>query len=99
MEALDSPFPNIADEEGLRADCARVRALGMTGKAAKHASQVAAIVQSFTPSEKELERARAIVALYRADPTRPLVHEGKLVELPTAKRMARVAGLTLEGDA
>lgn len=92
IEAIDSPFPHVQDEEGLRLDCARVRALGMTGKAAKHASQVAAIRAAFTPSVRELERARAIVALFRADPTRPLVYEGRLVELPTVKRMQRLVG-------
>ena len=92
VEALDSPYPNVADIDGLRADCARVRALGFSGKAAKHASQVEAIRAAFTPSEAELARARAIVALYREDPTRPLVYEGKLVELPTVKRMQRIVG-------
>lgn len=92
IEALDSPFPDVQDAEGLRLNCMRTRALGMTGKAAKHASQVPAIVAAFTPSERELERARAIVSLFRADPTRPLVYEGKLVELPTVKRMQRMVG-------
>jgi (S)-citramalyl-CoA lyase len=92
IEALDSPFPDVADIEGLRADCARVRALGFAGKAAKHASQVETIRAAFTPGEQEIARARAIVALYEADPTRPLVFEGKLVELPTVKRMQRIAG-------
>ena len=92
IEALDSPFPDVQDAEGLRLNCLRARALGMTGKAAKHAIQVAAIVAAFTPGERELERARAIVSLFHADPTRPLVYEGKLVELPTVKRMQRLVG-------
>ena len=91
VEVIDSPYPDVADVDGLRENCARVRALGMTGKAAKHASQVATILGAFTPSAAEVARAKAIVALYEADPTRPLVHEGKLVELPTVKRMQRIA--------
>lgn len=91
IEALDSPFPGVDDLEGLRAACARVKALGMTGKAAKHASQVAAIREAFTPTRAEIERAREIVARFRKDPTRPLVHEGKLVELPAIKRLERLA--------
>lgn len=93
IEVVDSPFPDVADLDGLRASCARARALGMTGKAAKHASQVATIREAFSPSAKDIERARAIVAMYEADPTRPLVYEGRLVELPTVKRMQRIAGL------
>jgi len=92
LECLDSPYADIADVEGLRASCERIKALGMTGRAAKHASQVAAINAAFTPSAAEMDRARRIVEAFRADPTRPLVFDGKLVELPTIKRMEKVVG-------
>jgi hypothetical protein len=29
--------------------------------------------------------------MFREDPTRPLVHEGKLVELPSIRRLERLA--------
>ncbi|HYC35065.1 MAG TPA: CoA ester lyase [Usitatibacter sp.] len=93
IEAIDSPFPDVGDLDALRADCARIKALGMTGKAAKHASQVATIREAFTPTAAEVDRARRIVAQFRADPTRPLVFEGKLVELPTIKKLERIADL------
>jgi citrate lyase beta subunit len=92
IECLDSPFPDVNDAEGLAQSCARVKALGMTGKCAKHASQVAGINAAFTPSAAELDRARRIVAAFEADPTRPLVFDGKLVELPTVKRLERLVG-------
>jgi len=93
IEVIDSPFAGVEDLEGLRAACAQVKALGMNGKAAKHASQVATIREAFTPTRSEIERARAIVAKFQADPTRPLLHEGKLVELPAIKRLERLAAL------
>ena len=93
IEAIDSPYADVADLEGLRASCARVKAMGMTGRCAKHASQVATILAAFTATEDEVRRAREIVARFRADPTRPLVYEGKLVELPAIKRLERIAGL------
>jgi citrate lyase beta subunit len=93
IEVLDSPFPDVEDLVALRADCERVKALGMTGKAAKHARQVATIRDSFTPGAVELARARRIVELFNEDPTRPLVYEGKLVELPTIRRLQRLAEL------
>ena len=92
IPVIDSPYPDVADAQGLQADCARVKALGMGGKAAKHASQVAAIREAFTPTAAEVARARAILAMFEADPTRPLVYEGKLVEQPTVKRLRRIAG-------
>jgi citrate lyase beta subunit len=93
IEVIDSPYPDVNDDAGLRAACEQVKALGMTGKAAKHARQVATIRGAFTPTRGEIERARAIVALFRADPTQPLVFEGKLVELPSIKRLERIADL------
>ncbi|QJR12035.1 Citrate lyase subunit beta [Usitatibacter rugosus] len=93
LEVLDSPFPDVDDLAALLENCSRVRALGMTGKAAKHASQVKTILNAFTPTPGEIAKARKIVAMFREDPTRPLVYEGKLVELPTIKRMERLAAL------
>ena len=49
VKVLDSPFPDVADLAGLAHDCQRVKALGFTGKAAKHASQIATIRAAFTP--------------------------------------------------
>lgn len=90
IECLDSPFPDVNDTEGLAKSCAQAKALGMAGKCAKHASQVAGINTAFTAEAAELDRARRIVAAFQVDPTRPLVFEGKLVELPTIKRLERL---------
>lgn len=91
VPVIDSPYADVPDLDGLRDSCARVKALGMAGRCAKHASQVATILASFTPTEHEIQRARAIVALFHEDPIRPLVYEGKLIELPAIKRLERIA--------
>lgn len=93
IEVIDSPFADVNDLEGLGADCARIKALGMAGKCAKHATQVATIREAFTPTAAEIERARRIVALFRADPARPLIFDGKLIELPAIKRLERLAAM------
>jgi (S)-citramalyl-CoA lyase len=94
IEVLDSPYPELDNEAGLREACEKAKALGMTGKAAKHASQVATIRDAFTPTDAEIARARRIIEQFRADPTRPLVYEGKLVELPAVKKLERIAAFT-----
>jgi (S)-citramalyl-CoA lyase len=91
IEALDSPFPEVNNLQGLRDAAERAQSLGMVGKAVKHASQIAAITDIFTPQSRDIERARKILELFAADPTKPLVFEGKLIELPTIKRLRRVA--------
>lgn len=91
IEALDSPFPEVDNLNGLRASAEQAKSLGMVGKAAKHASQIPAITDIFTPQSREIDRARKILELFAVDPTKSLVFEGKLIELPTIKRLRRVA--------
>lgn len=99
IPVIDSPYGDIADLPGLRESCERVKALGMAGRCAKHASQVAVIRESFTPTAGEIRKARDIVAQFSQDPTRPLVHDGKLIELPAIKRLERIAALAIDPGA
>ncbi len=99
IEVLDSPFPQLDDLRGLRAAAERAKALGMTGKAAKHASQIPVLAEVFTPTAEEIARARAILDLFDADPTQPLVVDGRLIELPTIKRYRRIRDARPAGTA
>ncbi len=90
IDVIDSPYPVIADLDGLRAACLQAQRLGMAGKTAKHATQVDTIRSSFTPHADEVARAREILLRFEADPTAPLVFEGQLIELPTIKRLQRL---------
>lgn len=94
IDVLDSPFPELNNLEGLRLSAEQAKALGMTGKAAKDICQVRTITGVFTPSSREVERARTILEKFDADPTTPLIYEGKLVELPTIKRLKRIGTFT-----
>jgi (S)-citramalyl-CoA lyase len=91
IEALDSPFPEVENLAGLRASAEQAKSLGMVGKTAKHASQIQAITDIFTPRPTEIERARKILELFAVDPAKPLVFEGKLIELPTIRRLRCIA--------
>jgi len=90
IEALDSPFPDVDNLDGLRVSAEQAKSLGMVGKAAKHAAQIPIITEIFTPQSAEIERARRILELFDTDPNKPLVFEGKLIELPTIKRLRRI---------
>ena len=98
VQVLDSPYPDIADTSGLQRSCALARTLGMSGKVAKQATQIASINACFTATPDEIRRARDIVAAFAAEPTRALVVDGKLVELPSIKRLQRVALLKLPDE-
>jgi citrate lyase beta subunit len=91
IEALDSPFPDVNNVSRLRVSAEKAKSLGMTGKAAKNMEQVAVITEVFTPTSGEIKRAHKILELFDSDPTKPVVFEGKLIELPTIKRLRRIS--------
>jgi malyl-CoA/(S)-citramalyl-CoA lyase len=62
LRPLDGPFGDFSDPDGYRAAAKRGAALGCEGKWAIHPSQVALANEEFSPSEKEVERARRILA-------------------------------------
>lgn len=91
IQVLDSPYLVVDDLEGLRASAAQARSLGMTGKTAKQLGQVPHINAAFSATAAEIDFARRAVLAYDADPTRPLIVDGKLLELPTVLRLQRIA--------
>jgi len=62
LRPIDGPFGDFSDAEGYKAAARRAAALGCEGKWAIHPSQVALANESFTPSPKEVARARRILA-------------------------------------
>lgn len=64
--AIDGPYLGIKLDEGFTAAAARARDMGFDGKWAIHPAQVAALNELFTPSEDEVEHARAVIAALEA---------------------------------
>jgi citrate lyase subunit beta/citryl-CoA lyase len=62
LQAIDGPYLGVEVDEGFRAAAGRARDLGFDGKWAIHPAQVAALNELFTPTLREVDRARAIVA-------------------------------------
>jgi (3S)-malyl-CoA thioesterase len=60
--ALDGVFNDLNDAEGLAAECAEGRAMGFDGKTLIHPNQIAIANHIWSPSDAELEEARALVA-------------------------------------
>jgi (S)-citramalyl-CoA lyase len=60
--AIDSPFFNVKDHDGLTQETAQAVALGFAGKAAIHPNQIAPINAALTPSPEDVAKARAILA-------------------------------------
>ena len=62
LRPVDGPFGDFSDAEGYRAAAMRAAALGCEGKWAIHPSQIALANAAMGPGEKEVERARRILA-------------------------------------
>jgi citrate lyase subunit beta/citryl-CoA lyase len=62
LQAIDGPYLGVAPDANFLAGATRARDAGFDGKWAIHPSQVAVLNELFTPTEAELEQARAVIA-------------------------------------
>ncbi|WP_327092804.1 CoA ester lyase [Nonomuraea sp. NBC_01738] len=90
-----SVYPDVRDEEGLLASCARGRAMGLFGRTAIHPRQVPVIRRAFRPSEEEAARAREVVeAAEAAGETGAIaLPDGRFVDAPVLARARRTLSL------
>ena len=61
LQAVDGPHLGVHVDEGFSAATQRARDLGFDGKWAIHPRQVEALNEAFTPTDDELEHARAVL--------------------------------------
>lgn len=62
VDAIDTPFTDINDYDGLAKDTAKAKSLGLTGKAAINPRQIETIHSVFAPTEAELNYALQVLA-------------------------------------
>jgi citrate lyase subunit beta/citryl-CoA lyase len=80
---LDTIQPNFRDAEALVAEVRNSRRDGFAGKFAIHPDQVEAINAGFRPDEKEIAKARAIVAAFKSsDGVGTIQIDGQMVDKP-----------------
>ena len=63
--AIDAPYGNFKDPEGLRRYAALACALGYDGKWAIHPDQIDIINQVFSPSREDIARAKKVLAAHK----------------------------------
>ena len=64
IQAIDSVYGDVADEDGLRAWGVRSRALGFQGMGCVHPRQVPVVHDAYSPSEEEVNKALRIVQAF-----------------------------------
>jgi citrate lyase subunit beta / citryl-CoA lyase len=99
VQAIDSVYGDVGDDEGLLAWGIRSRAMGFAGMGCVHPRQVAIIHRAFAPSPDEIDRALRIVAAFRDAEARGLavVSLGsKMIDPPVVARARRLVERAVE---
>lgn len=94
VPALDTPWPDPRDPEGLRWEAATAAADGFAGKLCIHPSQIAAVAEVFSPDAARLDWARRVVAGFAANPGAGVFAlDGKMIDRPHLRLAERLLAL------
>jgi citrate lyase subunit beta/citryl-CoA lyase len=87
LAAIETVYVDFRNAEGLRRDTRDARRDGFTGRLAIHPAQVPIINEVFTPTAEEIEKAKAVVAAFAAQPDAGAVGiDGKMYDRPHLTR-------------
>ncbi len=89
IATIDSPFFAIDNPTQLTAESAGARAMGFTGKAAIHPSQIAIINDAFRPTEEEKQLASRIL---ESVPDGVGMLDGKMIDIAMVRWARRLSG-------
>lgn len=93
VDAIDVPWLDLDDPDGMVHEAQLVRDLGFSGKGAIHPKQIEAINGVFTPDEASVTRARRVLDEFKAADTGLVVIDGKLIEKPVLREMERIIAI------
>jgi len=91
LSAIETVYVDFRNSEGLRLDTQDARRDGFTGRLAIHPAQVPIINEVFTPTAEQIEKAKAVVAAFAAQPGAGAVGiDGKMYDRPHLARAQRL---------
>lgn len=94
---LASAYVNVADLDGLDADCRRQRTLGFLGRSCIHPRQVDVVRSAFAPTDADVEWATAVLASARtmgeAGSGVATLADGSFVDAPVVRQAETVVAL------
>lgn len=93
VESIDTPFTDLEDMEGLRADTLFAKGLGFDGKASISPRHCGIIKEIFRPKEEEVAHARRVIEAVKAaeEAGKGVVSmDGKMIDKPIVLRALRV---------
>lgn len=97
VPAIETIYPALKDEEGLKAYASRGRRDGFSGMLAIHPAQIPLINLAFTPSAEELDWARRVISAFSGNPQRGVLSlDGQMLDAPHLARAKNI--LNAGGD-
>ena len=93
IDAIDVPWLDLEDPEGLRREAGLARDLGFSGKGAIHPRQIPIINEVFTPGAARIAHAKRVLAAFEEAGAGLVVVDGKLIEKPVLREMHRILSI------
>ena len=96
IDALDTVYSNLNDMEAFRAEVEFIKTLGFDGKSIINPRQIEVVNEVFAPKEKDIQKARTILAAIREAEARcsgVVAVNGKMVDRPVVIRAQRTIEL------
>ena len=100
IEAYDTPFTDVRDNEGLKIDAEFAKGLGFSGKACISPLHVDIINEAFSPSEKEIEYALKVLEIIEEAKQQgkgAVSLYGKMIDAPIVARARQTIEAAKEG--
>lgn len=88
--AVDVPYIDMGNPEGLEEECRRAKALGFHAKAAIHPAQIETVRRIMQPSSEELAEAREAIEIFEAAGGKAVRHNGRMLEAPIMQRYRNI---------
>jgi len=92
-----SVYPHVHDLDGLRTSCLAGRDLGFVGRTAIHPRQLPVIVEAFTPTSEEVERAQRLLDAVPADGGVTVLADGRMADPAMIGRAREIVALRASG--
>lgn len=90
IDAIDVPYLDLNDIEGMKREALLARDLGFSGKGSIHPKQIPALNEVFSPDAATVAYARRVVAAFAEADTGLVLLDGKLIERPVLRDMHRI---------
>ena len=96
IDAIDTVYSDVNNEEGLRQETALIKQLGFDGKSVINPRQIGPVHEVFTPSKKEIEKSLSIMEAIEEANRRGsgvIALNGKMIDKPVVMRAQRILDL------